>query len=143
MAKETPKTPRTHRAYGKYRRNALRLALTCVLALGLTGLAQAGGASGNRASADAREPACPPPGGGSCYFEYYEASGFRTIEFDPEVGRCYNTSPGGAVRGTNKTNRTVHLWPTSNCSGSATALVASDLSWDDPSHRYSSFRPIR
>ncbi|MCI3935240.1 hypothetical protein [Streptomyces sp. AN091965] len=126
-----------------YPKTALRIALTCVLALGLTGIAQTGGATGSRAAADAREPACPPPGGGSCYFEYYGDNGARTIEFDPEVGACYNTSSAGAVRGTNKTNRTVHLWPTSNCSGSATALVKPGFSWNDPSHHYYSFRPIR
>ncbi|MGA4837957.1 hypothetical protein [Streptomyces sp. G45] len=121
-------------------RTTLRIALATVLALGLTVLAQTGQATSSPAEARARVPACPPPGGGSCYFEYYDASGLRTIEFDPEVGRCYNTT--GAVRGTNKTNRTVHLWPTSNCSGSATALVSAGFSWNDPSHTYYSFKPI-
>ncbi|WP_282794098.1 hypothetical protein [Streptomyces sp. CC224B] len=41
------------------------------------------------------------------------------------------------------TNRRVHLWPTSNCSGSPTALVDPGFSWNDPSHHYYSFRPIR
>ncbi|EPH43947.1 hypothetical protein ABT390_05240 [Streptomyces aurantiacus] len=130
-----------------YGRNALRIALTCALAVGLTGLAQTGGGALSSARAPAgpgiMEPACPQPGGGSCYFEYYDGDGLRTIEFDPEVGRCYNTSSAGAVRGTNKTNRRVHLWPTSNCSGGATALVDPGFSWNDPSHHYYSFRPIR
>ncbi|GAA2628203.1 hypothetical protein GCM10010411_76900 [Actinomadura fulvescens] len=108
-----------------------------------TALTLAATATGTRAEAHAMEPACPPPGGGSCYFEYYDASGLRTIEFEPEVGRCYNTGSAGAVRGTNQTNRRVHLWPTSNCSGGATALVDPGLSWNDPSHTYYSFRPIR
>ncbi|MFD0385362.1 hypothetical protein ACFQ2B_33055 [Streptomyces stramineus] len=99
--------------------------------------------TGSHAQARALEPACPPPGGGTCYFEWYDASGNRTVELNPQIGACYNTSSAGAVRGTNKTNRTVHLWPTGNCSGSATALVGSGLSWNDPSHRYYSYRPIR
>ncbi|GAA0471196.1 hypothetical protein ABZ951_19335 [Streptomyces sp. NPDC046215] len=122
---------------------ALRLALAGALALGATGLAQAGSGTGSHAQARALEPACPPPGGGTCYFEWYDASGNRTVELNPQIGACYNTSSAGAVRGTNKTNRTVHLWPTGNCSGSATALVGSGLSWNDPSHRYYSYRPIR
>lgn len=125
------------------RRAAVRLAVSGMLALGLLGLVQAAPGAGHRAEARALEPACPPPGGGTCYFEGYDAAGNRTVEIEPQVGVCYNTSTAGAVRGTNKTNRTVHLWPTSNCSGSATALVGPGLSWNDPSHRYYSFRPVR
>ncbi|MEU5538855.1 hypothetical protein [Streptomyces sp. NPDC020362] len=98
--------------------------------------------TGSPAQARASVPACPPPGGGTCYFEYYDDAGLRTIEFDPEVGRCYNTTSVGAVRGTNRTNRRIHLWPSSNCSGTATALVDPGFSWNDPSHHYYSYRPL-
>ncbi|GGO42254.1 MULTISPECIES: hypothetical protein [Streptomyces] len=130
-----------------YRRNALRIALTCALAIGLTGLSQTGGGARSSARATAEpgimEPACPPPGGGTCYFEYYDDAGRRGIEFSPEVGRCYNMSSAGSVRGTNMTSKRVHLWPSSDCVGGATALVDPGFSWNDRSHYYYSFRPIR
>ncbi|MFD6269118.1 hypothetical protein [Nocardia asteroides] len=125
-----------------YRKITLRRAVTCALSLGLAGLVHVGGGADRQATANA-EPACPPPGGGTCYFEYYDDAGRRGIEFSPEVGRCYNMSSAGSVRGTNMTNRRVHLWPSSDCVGGATALVDPGFSWNDRSHYYYSFRPIR
>ncbi|MER5784708.1 hypothetical protein ABT104_23745 [Streptomyces mobaraensis] len=125
------------------RRVIPRVLCAAVLVLGATGLSQAAPGTAGRAAARSLEPACPPPGGGTCYFEWFDSAGRRGIELSPEIGVCYNTSSAGAVRGTNMTNRTVHLWPSSDCVGSATALVTSGRSWNDPSHTYFSFRPIR
>ncbi|MFI0740250.1 hypothetical protein ACH4PU_19495 [Streptomyces sp. NPDC021100] len=120
-----------------------RLLCTAALVLGSAGFAQSAPGTAGRAAAGPLEPACPPPGGGTCYVEWFDSAGRRSIELSPEVGVCYNMTSAGAVRGTNMTTRTVHLWPSSDCVGSATALVTSGRSWNDPSHTYFSFRPIR
>ncbi|WP_171171984.1 hypothetical protein [Streptomyces sp. I05A-00742] len=124
------------------RRVASRLVFAAALVLGATGLSQEGPGVGSHAAARTLEPACPPPGGGTCYFEWFDSVGRRSVELDPEVGVCRNMTSAGAVRGTNMTNRTVNLWPSSDCFGNPTALVAAGRSWNDPSHTYFSFRPV-
>ncbi|MEV4504621.1 hypothetical protein [Streptomyces klenkii] len=124
------------------RRMALYLAACCALTLAATGMAPGAVSAEPRARTQVLEPACDSPGTGQCYFEWFDRSGNRTVELDPEIGVCHNMA-AGAVRGTNRTNRTVHLWPRANCSDSATALVTSGRSWNDPSQPYFSFKPIR
>ncbi|GGX74739.1 hypothetical protein [Streptomyces hiroshimensis] len=126
----------------RYRRTALNLAAGCALILAAAGTAPGAVSAEPRARAQALEPACDSPGTGQCYFEWFDRSGNRTVELDPEIDVCYN-SAASAIRGTNRTNRVVLLWPRANCRDSATALVASGRSWNDPTQPYFSYKPVR
>ncbi|MBB5119297.1 hypothetical protein AF335_21195 [Streptomyces eurocidicus] len=119
-----------------HKTTTLRFALACATALA----AVSATLTGPPAEARALAPACPPPGGGTCSFDWTDINGARNVELNPEIGRCYDMSPG-AVGGTNHTNRTVKLWPNSDCSGTATGQLAAGASWNDRTHPFASFKP--
>ncbi|MFD4569321.1 hypothetical protein ACFWOX_33790 [Streptomyces sp. NPDC058467] len=101
------------------RRIALRLVVALALAAGTTGMAQA----------EAKAPACPPPGGGACYFLWTDTDGNQHVDSNPDTTLCYQSPQ--TISGANHTSRRVYLYGDRDCQGSALKFVDPGLSWRD------------
>jgi hypothetical protein len=104
-----------------YRRIALRLVVAFALAAGMTGMAQA----------EAKAPACPPPGGGACYFLWTDRQGASHRDDNPDTGYCYQSPE--TISGANHTSRRVYLYGDRDCQGNSVKYVDPGLSWSDSS----------
>ncbi|MYW05970.1 hypothetical protein [Streptomyces sp. SID3343] len=117
------------------RRIALRFVVALSLAAGMTGVVQseagAGAGAGTETGAEARTVACPPPGGGACYFSWIDKGGVSHRDNNPDTYYCYQAPE--TVAGSNHTNRRVYLYADRDCVGNAVKYVDPGLSWRDNS----------